>query len=347
MKKVAIFQVDLNIGGIQKSCVNLVNNIDTSKYEVDLYLISKENVFINDINKKINIKYLDPLPYITKLLPISLLSLFYSPKIDKKYDIVIDFNSYSNETAIAAIKTEASTKIMWVHNDVEIKIKEEILYRVLHIMFKSKYKYFNKFVGVSTGALDSFIRLNKVKDKETLVIPNFIDTKEIKEKIKAKSNIKIDENKINICSTGRIVHQKGFDILVNFINSIKDELTNHHFYIIGDGSEKTHIESLIKELKLENLVTLTGFLDNPYPLMNNMDAFILMSRYEGQGMVFLEAKSLGLDVIMPKALEKYVDKEIKGVEDIKSAILNLKKHPHKFDELENYNKKIKDKINNL
>lgn len=347
MKKVAIFQVDLNIGGIQKSCVNLVNNIDTKKYEVDLYLVDKENVFINDINKKVNIKYIKKLPYITKLLPISLLKLFYNPKIDKKYDIVIDFNSYSNETAIAAIKTNSNTKIMWVHNDVEVKIKEEILYRILHIMFKSKYKSFNKFVGVSTGALDSFIRLNKIKDKETLVIPNFIDTKEIKLKLKAKSNINVDENKINICSTARIVHQKGFDILVNFISSIKDELTNHHFYIIGDGSEKNYIESLVKEKKLEHLVTLTGFLDNPYPLMNKMDAFILMSRYEGQGMVFLEAKALGLDVIMPKNLEKYVDEEIKGTEDIKSAILNLKKHPHKFDELERYNQKIKDKINNL
>ena len=45
MKKLAIFQSDLNIGGIQKSCVNFVNNIDHKKYEVDLYLVEKENIF--------------------------------------------------------------------------------------------------------------------------------------------------------------------------------------------------------------------------------------------------------------------------------------------------------------
>ena len=38
MKKIAIFQTDLNFGGIQKSLINLLNNIDYKKYEIDLYL---------------------------------------------------------------------------------------------------------------------------------------------------------------------------------------------------------------------------------------------------------------------------------------------------------------------
>lgn len=347
MKKIAIFQVDLNIGGIQKSCVNLVNNIDTEKYEVDLYLTEKENVFIKDINPHINVYYIKKLPYITKLLPISLLKLFYNPKIDTYYDTVVDFNSYSNETAIAAIKTKAKSKVMWIHNDVEVKIKEEILYRILHILFKSKYKYFNKFVAVSTGALDSFIKVNKIGNKDTEVIPNFIDTNEIKNKLKEKSDIKVDEKKINICSTARVVHQKGFDILVETINNMKDKLNNYHFYIIGNGSELKNIERMVADYKLNDLITLTGFLSNPYPTMNKMDAFILMSRYEGQGMVFLEAASLGLDVIMPSHLEKYVDKEIIGTKDIEKSILNLKKHKHEFNDLKEYNQKIKTKINNL
>lgn len=347
MKKIAIFQVDLNIGGIQKSCVNLVNNIDYKKYEVDLYLTEKENVFINDINKNVNIKYIKKLPYITKLIPISILKLFYNPKISKTYDTVVDFNSYSNETAIAAIKTKSVSKVMWVHNDVEVKIKEEILYRILHILFKKKYKYFDLFVGVSKGALESFIRVNKIKNKETEVIPNFIDTDEIKEKLKSESSIEVDENKINIYSCGRVVHQKGFDLLIDEINSIKDKLTNYHFYIIGDGTEFNNIKKKISEYELDNLVTLTGFLSNPYPTMNKMDAFILMSRYEGQGMVFLEASSLGVDVIMPKHLEKYVDGYIKGTDNVQASILSLKKHKHTFNDLKDYNDSIRKKINNL
>lgn len=347
MKSIAIFQADLNIGGIQKSCVNLVNNIDYKKYNVDLYLTEKENIFIKDINPHVNVYYIKKLPYITKLIPFSILKIFYNPKIEKNYDTVIDFNSYSNETAIAAIKTKSTRKIEWIHNDVEVKIKEEILYRILHILFKSKYKYFDSYVGVSQGSLDSFIKVNKIENKKCEVIPNFIDTNEIKEKMKSKSEINVDEKKINIYSCGRLVHQKGFDILVNKINDIKDKLKNYHFYIIGDGPEYDNIKKLISDNGLDDIITLTGFLSNPYPTMKKMDAFILMSRYEGQGMVFLEALSLGVDVIMPHHLEKYVDGVIKGTNDIESAILNLKKHKHKFDDLKEYNDNIRNKINNL
>lgn len=347
MKKLALFQTDLNIGGIQKSCVNFLNNIDLEKYEVDLYLVENNNIYLDEINKKINIKYIKKLPYFTKGIPISILKLFYDPKIDKTYDIVIDFNSYANETAIAAIKTKANKRIIWIHNDIEVKIKEEILYRILHILFKSKYKFFNTFVGVSTGALDSFVKVNKIKNKELLVIPNIIDTKEIKDKLKDEINISVDNKKINICSTGRLVHQKGFDLLIEEINKNKDILTNHHFYIIGGGSEETKLRTLINKYNLSDLITITGYLKNPYPLMNKMDAFILLSRYEGQGMVFLEAKSLGLEVIMPPHLEKFVDHEITGTSDIRTSLINIKKKDKKFDNLSDYNKKITNKINNL
>lgn len=347
MKKLALFQTDLNIGGIQKSCVNFLNNIDLEKYEVDLYLAENNNIYLDDINKKINIKYIKKLPYFTKIIPISILKLFYNPKIDKTYDIAIDFNSYANETAIAAIKTKTNKKVIWIHNNIEVKIKEEILYRILHIVFKSKYKFFNTFVGVSIGALDSFVKVNKIKDKELLVIPNIIDTSEIKNKLKDETNISVDSKKINICSTGRLVHQKGFDLLIEEINKNKDILNNHHFYFIGGGRKESKLRNLINKYNLNDLITITGYLKNPYPLMNKMDAFILLSRYEGQGMVFLEAKALGLQVIMPYHLENFVDKEITGTSDIRNSLINIKKKDKKFDDLKEYNKRIIDKINNL
>lgn len=347
MKKIAVFQVDLNIGGIQKSCVSMLNNMDASKYEIDLYLVEKNGVFLPDLNPAINVKYIKKMPYFTRLIPFFLLKLFYNLKIEKQYDLVIDFNSYSNETAISAIKTRSNKKIMWIHNDVKIKRKEEIRYRILHFFFKGKYKYFDKFVAVSDGVLASFKDVNKVKDKEFDVIPNFIDVEDIKKKIKEKNNVKVDKKLINVCSTGRLVHQKGFDILIETINSIKDKIPNYHFYFIGDGPMFQNLRTKISEYNLGNIVTLTGFLENPYSLMNEMDAFVLLSRYEGQGMVFLEAYSLGLDIIMPKHLEKYVDGFLVGTHDVVKSILDLKKHKHKFNELTEYNENIKKKINNL
>lgn len=346
MKKLAIFQTDLNYGGIQKSIINILNNIDYSKYEIDLYLLEKDNIFINDIDKRVNIKYIKKMPFLSRAIPFNLLKKIYKCNIDKEYDISIDFNSYSNECAINAIKVKSKKKIAWIHNDIKIKIKEEKKYKLMYFFFKNKYKYFDKFIAVSKGALESFMELHQLSNKEYEVIPNLIDTKEIKRKIEQAIDFKVDDTKINICSTGRLVHQKGFDILLEEINNMKDKLTNHHFYIIGDGPEYKKILKYIEKNNLESLVTLLGYQKNPFSIMDKMDAFILLSRYEGQGMVFLEAKALGLDIIMPKHLEKYVE-DIKGTSDIRKNILKLSKNKKEFDNLNNYNNSILNKLNNL
>lgn len=343
----AIFQTDLNIGGIQKSCVNFLNTIDTTKYEVDLYLVEKENIFISDIKNNINIKYIKKLPYITKPIPFNILKCFYDNKIKEEYDVVIDFNSYSNETAISAIKTKTKKRIMWIHNDIKIKIKEEFMYRILHFIFKRKYKYFDEFYAVSDGALESFTKMHGNNNKKYGVIPNLINIDEIDEKLKENSNIKIDPKKINVVSVGRVTHQKGFDILLKTINNIKDDIANMHFYIIGDGVEFKHINKLVHKYSLEEYVTLLGFKENPYSIMSQMDAFILLSRYEGQGMVFLEAAYLGLKVIMPEHLAKYVP-ELTPTADIEIALKKLKKNEkHLQFDLKKYNRDIEVKINNL
>ncbi len=346
MKKVAIFQKDLNIGGIERSLINFLHCIDYSKYEIDLYLFSKNNLFVKEIDKRVNVIYLDKLPSITKVLKFNLIKKMYKCKITKEYDIAIDYNSYSTDCALNAIMCSAKKRIIWVHNDIEVKLKEEPKYKILFNAFKAKYKYFDTFCCVSKGAKDAFIRVTKL-DKEYLVVPNIIDTKKIEEQKDIKTDFKVNDKLINICSTGRLVHQKGFDLLIEEFKKVIDEKKDYHLYIIGDGEEKDNLQKLIKELKMEEYITLTGKYDNPFNIMNKCDAFALMSRYEGQGMAILEAESLGLDIVISKHLEKYLD-DIKGYDSVKEGILSLKKHKkRKFDNLKEYNDKIIKIVNNL
>ena len=103
---------------------------------------------------------------------------------------------------------------------------------------------------------------------------------------------------------------------------------------------------MISDLDIKDYVTILGYKKNPFAIMNKMDGFILTSRYEGQGMVFLEAKALGLDIVMPKHLEKYVD-DIEGTDDIISTITNLKKHKKEYDDLKEYNDKSIKEFNDM
>ena len=345
MKKIAIFQTDLSVGGIQKSLVNLLNNIDYSKYKIDLYLTGEENYY-NNLNKNVKVIYLKKLPYFTRFIKFNILKKFYKNKITESYDVAIDFNSYSMDTALACSSVKSNKKVIWVHNDIEIKLKYEKKYMVLYHFFKEKYKYFDIFVGVSKGAINSFKKLNDFKNKEYLVIPNFIDTNEIILKSKESCNTTVDKAKINIVSTGRICYQKGFDILINYISKLSTVRNDFHLYIIGDGDKLDNYKQLVNSLNLNNYITFLGSLKNPYNVMNLMDVFILTSRFEGQGMVFLEAKCLGLDIIMPKHLEKYVD--INGTTDILKSLKEIKKNNNKkIDMLEDYNNDIINKIDDL
>ncbi len=346
MKKIAFFQTELNYGGIQKSLINILHSIDYNKYSIDLYLLNKDNVFNNDIPSEVNIKYIPKCNYLTKLIHFSIFNKLYKCNVSGVYDIAIDFNGYANQTSSLAIKTNASKKIIWIHNDFLNKQKGEFKFKVLFHLNKTKFKYFDEIIYVSKGAKESFNKLVDTSKQTEKIIPNIINTKEIFEKKDQKNNIIVDDDVINICSVGRLVHQKCFDGLIDEFNQVLTINNKFHLYIIGDGKLKKSLESLVNKLNINQYVTFLGYQKNPFSIINKMDAFVLNSYYEGQGMVLLEAKSLGLDIIIPRRLEKYVE-GIEGTDSIVDSILELKKHQHILNDLGYYNSRIKNDINHL
>lgn len=347
MKKIAFFLNNLNVGGIQKSFINMMKRLDYNNFEIDLYLVNKERFYNDEFPSKLNVIYIDEFPSLFKFLPF----IFSKSKniniLPKDYDVAIDFDSYQNITAWGAIKTKAKHKVMWIHNDVEKKYKEDIKYRILHFFFKNKYKYFDTFVSVSDGIVKSFKQLNNIDDKRKFItIPNYIDTEEIINKSKEKVNFKVDKNIYNFVSIGRLCHQKGYDICLDLLYSLKRKRKDFHYYIIGDGPDRLKLETQIKELELTNYVTFLGNQNNPYNYAKLMDGLILTSRYEGQGMVLLEAICLGLEIFMPKHLEKY-NKGLVGKKDMLSSLVKATKKRKTTNKLYEYNKNIEKELNNL
>lgn len=345
-RNIAIFTDNLKVGGIQKSIVNMLNNIDYKKYNIDLYLFDNDNFY--DIPKNVNLILLKRPSKMLNFIPFKLAFKIYKPKVlDKEYDVSVDFDSYQMATAIGALKCNSKKKAIWIHNDIPIKLKEEPKYRILHFFFKEKYRYFDAFCAVSQGALDSFKMIENYDKKEYYVIPNLINTKEIKEKMQEKSDIKVDNKKVNIVTVGRLCHQKGIDIMIDNLKELTKYRSDFHLYIIGDGPLKEILNNQVNELKMNNYITFLGNQKNPFKYLKEMDLFYLSSRYEGQGMVILEAMSVGLDILIPKHLEKYCP-PVKGSDDIISYLKNYKKtSKHKFDDLREYNENIMKKLDEL
>ena len=188
---------------------------------------------------------------------------------------------------------------------------------------------------------------NKKDQKKVWSIPNYIDAEEIITKSKKENSFTVDNKKYNLVTVGRICHQKGFDILIEHMENIVQQNKNVNLYIIGDGPDAPKIKKLVKRKKLQENVFFLGSQKNPFEYMKKMDAFVITSRYEGQGMVILEAKVIGLPIFIPKHLEKYVE-GIEGCINIEKDILGAKKIEDKqVDYLNKYNYNIKEKIARL
>lgn len=100
-----------------------------------------------------------------------------------------------------------------------------------------------------------------------------------------------------IISVGRLMYQKGFDMLCDVA---KDVLTKHPdwtWLIIGEGAERPILEKKIKEYQLEGRLILTGNQKEMNHYYENSALFVMTSRYEGLPMTLLEAKSYRLPIV--------------------------------------------------
>ena len=170
-------------------------------------------------------------------------------------------------------------------------------------MDKSIYKKYDKLVFVSKDNKNEFNKLFKISgiERQEEVIYNYIDKNKVVEKSKKKVGQEyIDKNLPSIITVARLVPQKAIDRLINVHKRLIDEKIYHNIYVIGDGPEREKLKNQIKELKVEDTFKLMGKRENPYPYIKKADYFVLLSKFEGYGMVIDEAKVLNKNIIITK-----------------------------------------------
>ena len=348
MKRIAIFQDNFDVGGIQKSLCNLLHMFDYENYVVDLYLSEKKSFWALDFPEQLNVKYLKKLPRFLSFIPFDIARKLV--KLDfsgcEEYDLAIDFNSYQFSCALGALTVPAKRRVMWIHNNVGVKLQSEWKYRVLWFNFKDKFKYYDEFVPVSEALIEPFKECSGFYDKKYNVIQNTINVDEIYEKTLESTEFTVDESKLNFVAVGRLCHQKGYDIMLDKFSEACEVRDDLHLYIIGGGDKQFPLEYQRDSLGLTDKVTFLGQQPNPFKFMEKMDAFISTSRYEGQPVNIMEAKALGLPLYCTKNLEQYTENLV-GYEDIVGAICKAERVDKRRDALTEYNAEILRRIKAL
>ena len=342
MKRYAFFQCDLGVGGIQKSIINLLRNLDYSRVRVDLFLSEKNDFWDISFPAGVTVHYLRPVPRILSFLPYEIAAKFIRFDFSDypMYDLAVDFNSYQFSCAKGALTIPAEKRVMWIHNDVEKKLAEEWKYRILWYNFRGKFKHYDGFVPVSEGLIEPFQKMSGQKDKTYTVIQNYIDTEEIHKKMtEPVENFNVDPDYFNLVAVGKLCHQKGYDLMLPIVAKALQQRKDLRLYIMGDGPEKESLLQLGEDLGIADHVIFLGNRENPFAIMSQMDAFISTSRYEGQPLNIMEAKAVGLPLFCAKNLEKYTE-DLCGYEDLTDALASAVRQPKKPDNLIGYNQKI-------
>lgn len=194
--------------------------------------------------------------------------------------------------------------------------------------------------------------LAEYTDKDNIkVISNPISLKKI-EVTKEK-----DKSRFRFFSLGILTKNKGMDLLIKaFYNNI-EKLKQCELYIGGDGPEYTNIKNMIKEYNLEDNIKLLGKLDREAVAknMNNCDAFVLASRVETFGIVFIEAMIYGKPVIGTRTggPDTFINKnngiivEVENVDELGTALVEMYNEATRYNEddiikycYENFNEDI-------
>ncbi len=137
-----------------------------------------------------------------------------------------------------------------------------------------------------------------------IVIPNVVDEKRFI--IQEKSNeLLVRHRLINkgvILTVARLSAEekyKGYDRVIEALPLILKEIPNAHYLIVGDGSDRARVTSLIERMNLENYITLVGRVsDDILPDYYNLaDVFVMPSSGEGFGIVFIESMACGIPVV--------------------------------------------------
>lgn len=100
-----------------------------------------------------------------------------------------------------------------------------------------------------------------------------------------------------IIAVGRLYVQKDFSTLIRAFAEVRTVRNNVRLIILGEGELREDLASLVRELEIEESVSMPGFTQNPYAAMRRADLFVLSSVAEGLPGVLIQAMACGLPVV--------------------------------------------------
>jgi glycosyltransferase involved in cell wall biosynthesis len=331
-KRMLIIGPGMEIGGVERSLLGLMDSIDYGEYEVDLFLLSHTGEFMPLINENVNLLpenklfslvswpiaklirsghlYMAAIRIWSKLygamrarimktesLNITLCKKIVSKKVARlegTYDIALGFFA---PHYFLDEKVNARVKVGWVHTDYSNVTEMPDVRFTLPMWDGVDY-----IACVSKQVKASFDSVYPTLKNKTIVVENILSAEFVRKQADCFSVERemLNDGNIKILSVGRFCTAKAFDEAVVACSLLIQRGYLIKWYLIGYGPDEQLIYSKIKEYHMENYVIVLGKKSNPYPYIQACDIYAQPSRYEGKAVTVIEAQILNKPVMITR-----------------------------------------------
>lgn len=305
MKKLKVLFVHggiLSKAGTESYMISILNNVDPEKVQIDFMVFGVEEGYYDKELLERGVKI-----YRMKYQPKDFFKGAESMKSIKKriqaehYDIAhVHMNAF-NAPIIALCKRWGIHHTVAHSHTNMFMVKSKMIIALKKVLKKKTPRMADLLVACSKDAGEF-----QFGDAKFHVVQNGIDIEHFtynevtRNKLREELNL---ENRFVLGNIGRFNFQKNHEFLIDVFYHFKKLDPQGSLLLIGEGELENQVRSQIKKLNLED-VHFLGIIEDVAPYLNAMDAFVLPSRFEGLGIVLIEAQASGLECYASEAVPR-------------------------------------------
>ena len=327
---ILIFSQAMELGGVERSLLGLLDAIDYDRYDVDLFLMRHSGELMPYLNPKANL--LPEIPqYASLAVPMaslvksgqlgvlrgrlggklaarrfdrkdpsdkpSVTALTYSHK--HTLPVMPQISGKTYDLAISFLtphyfarqRVQAERYAAWIHTDYTALTFDRVAELAM-------WEGYDAICGVSEQASRGFQAVFPELAGKVQTIENILPKELIcKQAAAPQTDLPSGGAKI-LLSVGRFCEAKNFDNVPDICRRLVSDGLDVKWYLIGYGGSELLIRQKIHDAGMQDRVIILGKKDNPYPYMRACDLYVQPSRYEGKAVTVREAQLLGKPVVI-------------------------------------------------
>lgn len=297
MIKVLFLIHDLGQGGAEKVLVNLVNNMDKSKFDISVTALFGGGANEKNLAPHINYRTIlgKTFPGNSHLMKLLTPQQLYRWLIPDKYDIVVSYLEGPSARIVGGCPQDGTKVVSWIH--CTMKTEKDVAKSFRSVSeAKSCYKRADMLSFVSEQVRQSFFKCCPI-ECESRVLYNTNESSVILDKSAESVECElIDRKEFNWCGVGKLVKNKGFDRMLRIQKRLAEEGYNIHFFALGEGEQRDELTDMCDDYGIADSVTFLGYQINPYKYVSKCDLFVCASHAEGFSTAATEALIVGTPV---------------------------------------------------